>query len=145
MTKKYYLVESSALPDVFHKVIKAKEMLSSGEAKTVSEAVVYTDLSRSAFYKYKDVVFTFNEKSKDRVVSMSFTLQDEPGIVSGILSAVAEWGCNILTLHQGLPSGNVAVFTLSVETHNSLKTNEELIETVTSLKGVIDVKILGSE
>ena len=80
-SKVYYLVESSALPEVYHKVIKTKELLESGQAATVSEAVAQTGLSRSAFYKYKDVVFTFHEKSQGRVVSLSFTLRDEPGVV----------------------------------------------------------------
>ena len=66
-SKVYYLVESSALPEVYHKVIKTKELLESGQAATVSEAVAQTGLSRSAFYKYKDVVFTFHEKSQGRV------------------------------------------------------------------------------
>ena len=31
-SKVYYLVESSALPEVYHKVIKTKELLESGQA-----------------------------------------------------------------------------------------------------------------
>ena len=34
-SKVYYLVESSALPEVYHKVIKTKELLESGQAATV--------------------------------------------------------------------------------------------------------------
>lgn len=41
-SKVYYLVESSALPEVYHKVIKTKELLESGQAATVSEAVAQT-------------------------------------------------------------------------------------------------------
>ena len=145
MSNTFYLVDKMALPEVFHKVVRVKEMLASGEAKTVSEAVEQTGLSRSAFYKYKDMIYTFRDKSKDRVVSLSFMLRDEPGVVSGILAVAARLGCNILTLHQGIPSGNVAVFTLSIETHNATATNDELITEVSALSGVIDVRILGSE
>ena len=35
---KYYIVEASALPEVFLKVAEAKRMLSTGEASTVNEA-----------------------------------------------------------------------------------------------------------
>ncbi|MPM17694.1 hypothetical protein SDC9_64091 [bioreactor metagenome] len=141
----FYLIDGAALPEVFHKVLRVKALLASGEAKTVSEAVEQTGLSRSAFYKYKDMIYTFRDKSKDRVVSLMFTLRDEPGVVSGILAAVAKQGCNILTLHQGLPSGNVAIFTLSIETQHSTASNDELVSEVTSLRGVVDVRVLGSE
>ena len=54
MTKnpKYYIVEASALPEVFLKVAEAKRLLSTGEANTVNEATRITGISRSAFYKY---------------------------------------------------------------------------------------------
>ncbi len=144
-SKVYYLVEASALPEVYHKVIKTKELLESGQVGTVSEAVAQTGLSRSAFYKYKDVVFTFHEKSQGRVVSLSFTLRDEPGVVSGLLSVFARSGCNVLTLHQGLPSGGTAIFTVSVETHNATTPNDELIGLLSAVKGVLECKVLGSE
>ena len=56
---KYYIVESSALPEVFLKVAEAKRLLSTGEASTVNEATRMTDISRSAFYKYRDAVLPF--------------------------------------------------------------------------------------
>ena len=36
---KYYLVEATALPEVFVKVTEAKSLLETGEARTVAEAV----------------------------------------------------------------------------------------------------------
>ena len=47
----YYIVEASALPEVFLKVAETKRLLSTGEATTVNEATRMTDISRSAFYK----------------------------------------------------------------------------------------------
>ena len=44
---KYYIVEASALPDVFLKVAEAKRLLSTGEAATVNEAARITGISRS--------------------------------------------------------------------------------------------------
>ena len=55
-TPKYYIVEASALPEVFLKVAEAKRLLSTGEAATVNEAAKMTDISRSAFYKYRDAI-----------------------------------------------------------------------------------------
>ena len=56
---KYFLVEATALPEVFVKVTEAKSLLETGEARTVAEAVERVDLSRSAFYKYKDCITPF--------------------------------------------------------------------------------------
>ena len=36
---KYFLVEATALPEVFVKVTEAKSLLETGEARTVAEAV----------------------------------------------------------------------------------------------------------
>ena len=56
---KYYLVEASVLPEIFAKVIEAKELLETGQVRTVADAVARVDISRSAFYKYKDFVSPF--------------------------------------------------------------------------------------
>ena len=57
----YYIVEASALPEVFLKVAETKRLLSTGEATTVNEATRMTDISRSAFYKYRDAVMPFQK------------------------------------------------------------------------------------
>ena len=46
---KYYLVEASVLPEIFAKVIEAKELLETGQVRTVADAVARVDISRSAF------------------------------------------------------------------------------------------------
>ena len=44
---KYYLVEASVLPEIFVKVIEAKELLETGQVRTVADAVARVDISRS--------------------------------------------------------------------------------------------------
>lgn len=56
---KFYLVQEDILPEAIKKTIKVKEILKLGEVKTINEAVEKMDLSRSAYYKYKDYVFPF--------------------------------------------------------------------------------------
>ncbi|MFR3289277.1 MAG: hypothetical protein ACLTSG_02795 [Lachnospiraceae bacterium] len=46
---KYLLVEAAVLPEVFVKVTQVKELLETGEVKTVAEAVERVGISRSAF------------------------------------------------------------------------------------------------
>ena len=66
---KYYLVEASVLPEIFAKVIEAKELLETGQVRTVADAVACVDISRSAFYKYKDAVRPFNDMLHGRIVT----------------------------------------------------------------------------
>ena len=65
----YYLVREEILPEAIKKTIKVKELLKKGEVRTINEAVEKLNLSRSAYYKYKDYVFPFYEASKEKIVS----------------------------------------------------------------------------
>lgn len=58
LERRFLLVDVSVLPEVFLKVLKAKELLAAGSAKNVSAATKMAGLSRSAFYKYKDCILT---------------------------------------------------------------------------------------
>ena len=53
----FYLVRSDILPESIRKTIEAKRLLERGEVTTAREAAQKVNLSRSAFYKYKDAVF----------------------------------------------------------------------------------------
>ena len=55
--EKYYIVDSSILPESFDKVIQARELLETGKSSNVSEAVKVVGISRGTYYKYKDLVF----------------------------------------------------------------------------------------
>lgn len=55
----YYLVHKDALPDFFEKVLIAKHDVEDGQS--VSGVCKRLDISRSTFYKYKDLIFETNE------------------------------------------------------------------------------------
>ena len=55
--KKLLIIDSSILPPVYLKVVEAKELLRTGKAKGITDAVRQLDISRSTFYKYKDYVW----------------------------------------------------------------------------------------
>ena len=73
---KYYIVEASALPEVFLKVAEAKRLIATGQASTVNEATKLTGISRSAFYKYRDSVMPFQKMNVSRVITFQFVLHD---------------------------------------------------------------------
>ena len=101
---KYYIVEASALPEVFLKVAETKRILSTGEATTVNEATKITGISRSAFYKYRDSVLPFQSLMTGRLITFQFRLLDEPGVLSSILTDFAKKNKN-LTVKCGVCDG----------------------------------------
>ena len=60
----YYLVREDILPEAIKKTIRVKEILRRHQTRTINEAVQLMDLSRSAFYKYKDYVYPFHDCPK---------------------------------------------------------------------------------
>lgn len=139
---KYYLVEASALPEVFLKVAEAKRLLSTGEASTVNEATRITGISRSAFYKYRDAVMPFQNMMKGRVITFQFLLHDEPGMLSSILTAFTRQRANILTINSIVPTNGCALVTISAEMMDPSVMLEDFLAQLSSVPGVIKAEIL---
>ena len=139
---KYYIIEASALPEVFLKVAEAKRLLSTGEASTVNEATRMTDISRSAFYKYRDAVLPFQNMMTGRIITFQLLLQDEPGILSSILTTFAERKANIITINSIVPTNGCAVVTISAETMDLTVPLEDLLRTLRMTPCVIKAEIL---
>ena len=139
---KYYIVEESALPEVFLKVVEAKRLLSTGEATTVNDAAKMTGISRSAFYKYRDTVLPFQNMMTGRILTFQLLLHDEPGILSGILRTFADFQANILTINQTIPSGGCALVTITAETMAMTESPEELLRTLSGNNGVVKAEVL---
>ena len=138
----YYIVEASALPEVFLKVAEAKRLLSTGEASTVNEATHMTDISRSAFYKYRDSVLPFQNMMTGRVITFQLLLHDEPGLLSDILSVLAQAKANILTINSIVPTNGTAVVTIAAETMDINIPLEELLRQMSACPGVVKAEIL---
>ena len=139
---KYYIVEASALPEVFLKVAEAKRLLSTGEATTVNEATRMTDISRSAFYKYRDAVLPFQNMMTGRVVTFQLLIHDEPGLLATMLDIFPECNANILTINSIVPTNGTAVLTISAETKDLNVPLEEMMRKIRNFPGVIKVEVL---
>ena len=139
---KYYIVEATALPEVFLKVAEAKRLLSTGEAATVNEATKMTDISRSAFYKYRDAILPFQNMKTGRIITFQFMLHDEPGVLSGMLTAFAQQEANILTINSIVPSNGCALVTITAETSDLSVSLDELLHQLSSTPGVIKAEVL---
>ncbi len=139
---KYYIVEASALPEVFLKVAEAKRLLATGQASTVNEATKLTDISRSAFYKYRDAVQPFQKMNVSRVITFQFLLHDEPGTLSTMLTIFAQEKLNLLTINSITPSNGCAIVTISAETTEMSASLDELLHQLSSTPGVIKAEVL---
>ena len=139
---KYYIVEASALPEVFLKVAEAKRLLSTGEASTVNEATRMTDISRSAFYKYRDAVLPFQNMMTGRIIILQLLLHDEVGLLSELLDVFADTNVNILTINSIVPTNGTAVVTISADTMEINTTLEEMVHMLRTFKGVVKAEIL---
>ena len=139
---KYYIVEASALPEVFLKVAEAKRLLSTGEADTVNEATRITGISRSAFYKYRDSVLPFQNMMTGRILTFQLMLHDEPGVLSSILVGFAGHNANILTINQTIPSGGCALVTVTAETIHMQESIEQLLQQLAQMPGVVKAEVL---
>ena len=136
-TPKYYIVEASALPEIFQKVAEAKRMLETGETDKVNVATRSVGISRSAFYKYRDSIAPFQNMMAGRIITFQMMLKDKAGVLSEILSIFANCGANILTINQSIPSGGRAMVTISAETGNLNCTLEELTGKISANRGVV--------
>ena len=141
-TPKYYVIEASALPEIFIKVAEAKRLLSTGEATTVNEATQKTGISRSAFYKYRDAVLPFQQMMHGRVITFQLLLQDEPGALSELLTVFASHKANIMTINSIVPTNGCAVVTISAETIDLTVPLEELLVLMRKMTGVLKAEIL---
>lgn len=134
---KYYIISESAMPDVLLRVMQARQMLETGEADTVAEAAQAVGISRSAFYKYRDSVFPFQNMMSGRILTFQFTLADEQGVLSQVLNTFATSGANILTINQSIPTNGCAPVTISAQTTGLQIPVEQLLQELNRLSGVI--------
>lgn len=139
---KYYIVAAEALPEIFIKVAEAKQRMQTGEAGTVGEATRQVGISRSAFYKYKDMVMPFNNMRSGRILTFYTLLKDKPGVLSSVLAIFAASGANILTINQSIPTNGCAAVTISAETSDMTESLEDLVNQVSSEKEIIRFEIL---
>ena len=141
---KYYIIESSALPEVFLKVAEAKRLLDTGEASTVNDATRQSGISRGAFYKYRDSILPFQNLMAGRIITFQLTLHDETGNLSSLLTIFAQWGANILTINQTIPTNGCAGVTVTAETSEMHESLEEMMTEITAAEGVLKFEILAA-
>ena len=137
----YFLVDSKVLPSVFENVVLAKELLADGRAQNASQAAKMAGISRSAFYKYRDYVFS-DSSIRSNNLSLNAVLTDKAGVFSAVTTALYKLGANILTIHQGIPMDGTAAVSLTIDNSSGNLSAQLLIDTLKGVDGVLSVKAL---
>lgn len=139
--KTFYIVSSDSLPDVFTKVIFAKDLISYGKVKNVSEAIEKANISRSAFYKYRDNVFRMKNDTPTRL-DLSAVLTDRAGVLSSMSTMLSENGANIITINQSEPKNNLANVSITIDIDGLKVSIDELLLLLKTIDGIISIKAL---
>ncbi|QSX06056.1 ACT domain-containing protein [Sedimentibacter sp. zth1] len=145
MLKKYLIVNKEILPDVFDKVIEARNYINDGTVKSVSESVKKVGISRSTYYKYKDYVFSPSENSMGRKAVIALMLTHRSGVLSEVLNLLSTVKANILTMNQNIPINGKASVNISIDMSDILISIDDLISKIEEKDDVNGVKLLSIE
>lgn len=137
MKGNFLIVDKRALPDVYEKVVDAKRLLKEGKVKDVTEAAKTVNISRSVYYKYKETVFDLAETDQGQKVTINLIINDNKGVLSGILNFISEEGGSIITINQGIPMNQQANVSLTI---NISTINGDLTTLMDGLSKIKDVE-----
>ena len=147
MEKKSQLivVDAMILPDVFTKVLEVKKLMAQKGEKSFASACKRVGISRSAYYKYKDSVFSYEELFNRRIVNLDLLLSDSPGVLSSVLVFLHGLDANILTVNQSIPVDGAATVNISLRMADASPDELLSLNSITELDGVLEAKVLSAE
>lgn len=145
MLSDYLIVEKTALPDYFIKVVEARRLLESGKYAQVIDAVHAVGISRSTYYKYKDRILEPSQLTVGRKASLMLQLNHQAGMLSRVLSMVSACNANILTITQSLPIHGKASIMLSIDLSQMSRSVDDLTRELSAVEGVDHVRLLALE
>ena len=139
------VVDATVLPEVFGKVLEVKKLMAHKEEKSCASACKRIGISRSAYYKYKDSVFPYEEMLTQSIVNLYVLLKDKPGVLSSGLVYLHELKANILTVNQSIPVDGVAAVNISLKLSGESKDKIYSLNSLQEIEGVVEVKMLSAE
>lgn len=143
--EKYYIVDSSILPDVLDKVVEARSLLQRGEVKQISDAVKMVGISRGTYYKYKDFVFLPSQGMSARKAVISLMLHHQRGVLSKVLDAMSNVNANIITINQNIPIHDTASVVISFDLSEMAISVDALLVDLDTLDGVSNLRLVAIE
>ena len=145
MNGKYLIVDKALLPSYCEKVSLAKELLEEGKAADVSEAVRMVGISRSTFYKYRDMVRDISTVSMGRHAIISMMMRHSVGTLSAVLSIISRFGYSVWTITQNPPVDSRANVVITLELGEDAASLESMLKEITEAPGLSRVQLLGMD
>ena len=139
------VVDAMILPDVFTKVLEVKKLMAQKGEKSFASACKRVGISRSAHYKYKASVFSYEELFNRRIVNLYLLLSDSPGVLSSVLVFLHGLDANILTVNQSIPVDGAATVNISLRMADASPDELTALNSITELDGVLEAKVLSAE
>lgn len=138
--KKFYLIREDVLPESVVKTLKIKDALKSDPTLSIYDAVKQFDLSRSAFYKYRETIFPVDDKMLDhREFTLILYVTDIVGMLARVLDVIS---ISVLTIHQSIPMEEKATITLSLNAKSKETAVEDVIGALRNLDYVSKVELI---
>lgn len=145
MQGKYLIVDKALLPSYCEKVSLAKELIDDGKAADVSEAVKMVGISRSTFYKYRDMVKDISTVSMGRHAIISMMMRHSVGTLSSMLNIISHYGYNVWTITQNPPVDSKANVVVTLELGDDASKLDEMVNEIRALQGLSRVQLLGMD
>lgn len=143
--KQFYLVDFQVLPEAIKKTIRVKEMLKNGTKKSINEAVLSMNMSRSAYYKYKDHVEPAYDAPKERVLAFFMVVQNDFALFNRIIRKISREDNEVLTISKSIALGKFVPVTISFKTKSSSAEIQLLKESIQKIKGVKSIETAEEE
>ncbi|MBF7016926.1 ACT domain-containing protein [Staphylococcus durrellii] len=141
--KKFYLIREDVLPESVVKTIKIKDALKSDPKLSIFEAVKKYDLSRSAFYKYRDTIFPVDEKMEStKEFTLILYVNDIVGMLAEVLNTLSRLSLSVLTIHQSIPMDHRATITVSLDAKGTDLEIDDVIASLQTIDHVSKVELI---
>ncbi|MCT4618537.1 MAG: ACT domain-containing protein [Marinisporobacter sp.] len=143
--RKFLIIDTTILPDIYEKVLETKELLRTGKARGVTEATQMTGISRSTYYKYKDFISTPSEGSRGQKATITLLLNHAPGNLSHLLNIMADCNVNILTINQDIPINGIANVSITFDISEANMEIDEILDKLRDQQGTSKVELIAME
>ena len=145
MDGKYFIVDKALLPSYCEKVSLAKELLDEGKAADVSEAVRMVGISRSTFYKYRDMIRDISTVSMGRRAIVSMMMRHSVGTLSAVLNIISSYGYSVWTITQNPPVDSRANVVITLELGEDAASLDSMLKEIMDSPGLSRVQLLGMD
>ena len=109
----------------------------------IYDAVKQFNLSRSAFYKYRETIFPVDEKMLDhREFTLILYVNDIVGMLAQVLNTILKLQLSVLTIHQSVPMEDKATITLSLNAQSSYLSIDDVVNTLREIEHVSKVELI---